>query len=57
MSDLLSEMYRRYELDGTTAQRRVLLVDFARRYRLVDAGDYQLAPSSRQPRRATSANA
>ena len=41
VSDLISEMYERYRLDGTKAQRRVLLADFARRYRLVDAGDYQ----------------
>jgi hypothetical protein len=40
VSDLVSELYRRYGIDGTTDQRRVLLVDFARRYRLVDAGDY-----------------
>jgi hypothetical protein len=41
VSDLISEMYERYGLDGTKAQRRVFLADFARRYRLVDAGDYQ----------------
>jgi hypothetical protein len=41
VSDLLSEMYRRYELSGTKEQRRTLLVDFARRHRLVDASDYR----------------
>lgn len=40
VSDLVSDMYRLFELGGTTAQRRVLLVDFARRHRLVDRGDY-----------------
>jgi hypothetical protein len=41
VSDLLSAMYRLYELSGTSARRRVLLVDLARRHRLVDGGDYQ----------------
>jgi hypothetical protein len=40
VSDLLSELYQRYDLFGTKEQRRLLLVDFARRHRLVDPGDY-----------------
>lgn len=39
VSDLLSEMYRRYELHGTKEQNRVELVGLASRY-LIDAGDY-----------------
>jgi hypothetical protein len=39
VSDLLSEMYRRYELHGTKEQNRLQLVALARES-LLDAGDY-----------------
>lgn len=39
VSDLLSQMYRRYGLDGTKEQNRVRLVELAQRY-LLDPGDY-----------------
>jgi FHA domain-containing protein len=39
VSDLLSEMYRRYELHGTKEQNRMQLVELAKRH-LLDAGDY-----------------
>lgn len=39
VSDLLSEMYRRYDLVGTKEQNRMKLVALAKRY-LLDAGDY-----------------
>ena len=41
VSDVLSDLYRRYALSGTKEQRRALLVAFARRHRLIDAGDYE----------------
>ncbi|WP_169542233.1 FHA domain-containing protein [Solirubrobacter soli] len=39
VSDLLSDMYRRYDLNGTKEQNRANLVGLAKRY-LLDAGDY-----------------
>jgi hypothetical protein len=39
VSDLLSEMYRRYDLHGTKEQNRMQLVALAKRY-LLDAGEY-----------------
>jgi hypothetical protein len=39
VSDLLSELYRRYELQGTKEQNRMQLVELARQH-LLDAGDY-----------------
>jgi hypothetical protein len=39
VSDLLSEMYRRYDLRGTKEQNRMQLVALAQRH-LLDAGDY-----------------
>jgi len=39
VSDLISELYRRYELQGTREQNRRQLVEFARRH-LLDPGDY-----------------
>ena len=39
VSDLLSELYRRYDLTGTKEQNRVQLVALAMRH-FVDAGDY-----------------
>jgi hypothetical protein len=41
VSDLLSALYQLYDLKGTTEQRRALMVEFARRHRLVDVGDYE----------------
>lgn len=40
VSDLLSEMYRRYELNGTKEQNRMQLVALAKRH-LLDEGDYR----------------
>jgi len=40
VSDLMSEMYRLYELHGTHLQNRLDLVALAQRH-LVDAGDYE----------------
>ena len=39
VSDLLSELYRRYDLRGTKEQNRMQLVGLAKQY-LLDAGDY-----------------
>ena len=39
VSDLLSEMYRRYDLHGTKEQNRMRLVALAKQH-LLDAGDY-----------------
>lgn len=39
VSDLLSELYRRYELRGTKEQNRMQLVALAQQH-LIDAGDY-----------------
>lgn len=39
VSDLMSEMYRRYGFDGTPQQNRTRLVNFALRH-LLDRGDY-----------------
>jgi hypothetical protein len=40
VSDLLSELYKRYDLHGTKEQNRMRLVELAKRY-LLDAGDYR----------------
>lgn len=39
VSDLLSELYRRYDLSGTKEQNRMRLVAFAKQH-VLDAGDY-----------------
>jgi hypothetical protein len=41
VSDLLSQMYTKYELAGTKQQNRIRLVDLARRNHFVDIEDYR----------------
>ena len=40
VSDIMSDLYRKYELMGTPAQNRVALVELALTHRLVEPGDF-----------------